>query len=323
MGLPGLNATALSGTSTMGEPYIHHFPDGNASVARLLVRGMIPSVAPGSTMEDVVTACFDYDKLDVSGSPVRLRLNSTVVNVEHDGPLAKAKQVGVTYVKDGQSYRVRGRACVLACYSSMVRFLCPDLPSKQLKALELAGKSPIIYTNVLINNWRAWKELGIGCAAAPGSYHSQAFLDFPVSIGDYRFSQNPDQPIIVHMERFPKGEDHRASRIDQTRAGRIELSSTSFETIEREIRTQLSGMLSSGGFDAARDIEAITVNRWAHGYTEWGKPADAGLAEDVEPHIIGRQRHGRVVIANADAGASAMTHTSIEQAHRAINELDG
>jgi spermidine dehydrogenase len=321
MGLPGLNATALSDYNSLDEPYIHHFPDGNASIARLLVRSMIPDVASGSTMEDVVTACFDYSKLDVVGAPVRLRLNSTAVNVEHDGPLATAKQVSVTYVKDGQTHRARGRSCVLACYNAMVRFLCPDLPTSQRTALELAGKSPIIYTNVLVNNWRPWKKLGIGCASAPGSYHSTTFLDFPVSIGDYQFSQNPDQPIIVHMERFPKGEDHNASMADQMRAGRYELFSTPFEQIEREIRTQLSGMLSSGGFDAARDIEAITVNRWGHGYTDWYNPADIEYAEGAEPHVIGRQRHGRIVIANSDAGASAIIHAAIDQAYRAINEL--
>ena len=322
MGLPGLKATGLSGYSSMDEPYIHHFPDGNASIARLLVRSMIPAVAPGSTMEDVVTDCFDYSQLDEARSPVRLRLNSTVVNLEHDGPLAKAKHVAVTYVKNGQSYRTRGRFCVLACYNAMARFLCTDLPADQSKALELAGKSPIIYTNVLVNNWRAWKQVGIGCVAAPGSYHSQAFLDFPVSIGDYRFSQNPDQPIIIHMERFPKGEDHNASAADQVRAGRYELFSTSFETIEREIRTQLSGMLSSGGFDAERDIEAITVNRWGHGYTNWYDPVDTEYAEGAEPHVVGRQRHGRVVIANSDAGGRAIMHASIDQAYRAISELD-
>jgi spermidine dehydrogenase len=228
----------------------------------------------------------------------------------------------VTYVKDGQTYRAQGRSCVLACYNATVRFLCPDLPLTQRKALELAGKSPIIYTNVLINNWRSWKKLGIGCTSAPGSYHSTAFLDFPVSIGDYRFSQNPDQPIIVHMERFPKGKNHNASVANQMRAGRYELFSTSFETMEREIRTQLSGMLSSGGFDAARDIEAITVNRWGHGYTDWYNPTDIEYAEGKQPHVVGRQRHGRVVIANSDAGASAMMHTSIDQAYRAVSELD-
>jgi spermidine dehydrogenase len=322
MGLPGFNATALSDYNSMDEPYIHHFPDGNATVARLLVRSMIPAVAAGSTMEDVVTACFDYNKLDLAGSPVRLRLNSTAVNVEHDGPLATAKRVAVTYVKDGRTYRAQGRSCVLACYNAIVRFLCPDLPASQRKALELAGKSPIIYTNVLLNNWRPWKKLGIGCASAPGSYHGTVFLDFPVSIGDYQFSQNPDQPIIVHMERFPKGNDNSASMADQLRAGRYELFSTSFEHIEREIRTQLSGMLSGSGFDAARDIEAITVNRWGHGYTDWYNPVDTEYAEGNEPHVIGRQRHGRVVIANADAGARAIMHASIDQAYRAISELD-
>jgi spermidine dehydrogenase len=189
----------------------------------------------------------------------------------------------------------------------------------QHKALELAGKSPIIYTSVLVNNWRPWKKLGIGCVSSPGSYHSTTFLDFPVSIGDYQFSQNPDQPIIVHMERFPKGKDHNAPKADQLRAGRYELFSTSFEHIEREIRTQLSGMLSGSGFDAARDIEAITVNRWGHGYTDWYNPE---YAEGKEPHVIGRQRHGRVVIANSDAGADAILNAAIDQAHRAISDLN-
>ncbi len=322
MGLPGLNATALAGYNSLDEPYIHHFPDGNASVARLLVRSMIPAVAAGSSMEDVVTARFDYSKLDQPSSPIRLRLNSTAVNVQHDGPLTSAKRVAVTYVRGGQTYRVWGRSCVLAGYNAMVRYLCPDLPATQLKALELAGKSPIIYTNVLVNNWRPWKKLGIGCASAPGAYHCVTYLDFPVSIGDYQYSQNPDQPIIVHMERFPKGNDHNASKADQIRAGRHELYSTPFEQIEREIRSQLSGMLSSSGFDAARDIEAITVNRWGHGYSNWYKPTDTEYTKGAKPYVIGRQRHGRIVIANSDAGASAIMHAAIDQAYRAVSELD-
>ena len=47
------------------EPYIFHFPDGNASIARLLVRSLIPAAIPGSTMEDVVTARADYSHLIV------------------------------------------------------------------------------------------------------------------------------------------------------------------------------------------------------------------------------------------------------------------
>jgi spermidine dehydrogenase len=323
IGLPGLNATALSDYETLDEPYIHHFPDGNASLARLLVRSMIPRVAPGTTMEDVIQARFDYDRLDEASSKVRLRLESTAVRVEHDGPLESAKRVGVTYVRGGQANRVWGRSCVLAGYNSMIRHLCPELPTAQREALSLAVKTPIFYTSVLLRDWRAWKKLGIGCVSSPGSYYSVAFLDFPVSMGGYQHAQSPDEPVVVHLERFPKGTNHTAPIRDQLRAGRYEMFTTPFETIERETRTHLSGMLSSGGFDPARDIEAITVNRWAHGYSGWYSPLfDPEFEGDAYPHIIGRKRFGRIAIANSDAGASAMIDSAIDQAHRAVGELN-
>jgi spermidine dehydrogenase len=218
---------------------------------------------------------------------------------------------------------VWGRACVLAGYNQVIPYLCPELPEAQKVGLADAVKSPIYYNSVLLRNWRAWKKLGIGCASAPGSYHSVAYLDYPVSLGEYRYSQSPDDPIIVHMERFPKGSDHQASVDDQSRAGRYEMYSTSFETIEREIRLQLSGMLAGGDFDAARDIEAITVNRWAHGYSKWYNDSDLEQFEEGEfPNVIGRKRFGRIVIANSDAGANSTIDAAIDQAHRAISELD-
>ena len=96
------------------EPYIHHFLDGNASIARLLVRKMIPAAAPGNTMEDIVTARFDYSKLDEVDSRVRLWLNSTVTRAQHDGDPGSAARVLISYVRDGQAFRVQARNCVLA-----------------------------------------------------------------------------------------------------------------------------------------------------------------------------------------------------------------
>jgi spermidine dehydrogenase len=323
IGLPGLNATLLADYESLEEPYIHHFPDGNASIARLLVRSMIPRVAPGSTMDDVVLARFDYDRLDEADSSIRLRLESTVVRVEHDGAPNTAKRVGVTYVRDGQAYRVWGRACVLAGYNSMIRHLCPELPQTQRDALAHSVKTPIIYTSVALRNWHAWKKLRLGYAASPGSYYAVAFLDYPVSLGGYRYAENPEDPIVVHMERFPKGNDFNASEPDQLRAGRYEMYSTPFETVERETRGQLAGMLSSGGFDPARDIAAITVNRWAHGYANWYSPPSGSENEDATPpHVIGRKRVGRIAIANSDAGARANVNSAVDQAHRAFEELE-
>jgi len=323
-GLPGARAMGIPGFE-QDEPYIHHFPDGNATVARLMVRNMIPDVAPGSTAEDILTARFDYSKLDVATSPVRLRLNSTAVHVENVGDPESATEVDVDYVQHGQACRVRARHCVLACFNSIIPSLCPDLPAPQREALSMGVRQPMLYTSVMLNNWRAWKNLGIGGVVSSGSYHIVSFLDFPVSWGGQDYPDNPDDPIIVHMERFPHFNNSGLSAREQRRIGRHELMATPFETMERNIREQLAGMLSEGGFDPARDISGITVNRWAHGYSDsfsdFGDPWYGGRNSERAPNVIGRKPYGRITIANSDAGASAMLESAVGQAHRAISEL--
>jgi len=321
-GLPGLKATALAHYKNLSQPYIFHFPDGNASLARLLVRSMIPRVAKGSTMDDVLLARFDYSKLDEEDSGIRLRLNSTVVRAEHEGSPGNSSQVVVTYVNNGKAHRVRGKHCVMAGYNAMIPHICPELPAPQAEALSFAIKAPVVYTSVLLRNWRAWEKLGVGFFASPGAYYAVSFLDFPVSTSGYRFSQNPDEPIIVHMEHFPKGDNPNLTPREQRLAGRRELYATSFETIESETRRQLAGALGGGGFDPSKDIAAITVNRWGHGYAERYDPKfDTGY-DGGYPHVVGRQRLGRITIANSDAGASASIDAAIDQAHRAVLELE-
>jgi spermidine dehydrogenase len=246
--------------------------------------------------------------------------------VEHDGDPKTAKRVRISYVRGGHAYRVQARSCVLACYNMMIPHLCPELPAPQREALALQVKSPILYTSVALRNWQAWKKLGIGAAVAPTGYHINAMLDFPVSLGGYRFSNGPDAPIVVHMERFPHRSNMGLTPRDQHRLGRYELLSTPFETLERNVRGQLASMLSAGGFDPARDIEGITVNRWAHGYARWYNPLfDPYYYEDRDderyPHVQARKRFGRIAIANSDAGASAMLESAVVQGHRAVAEL--
>jgi spermidine dehydrogenase len=320
--MPGFRATSLPAGGFEDDPYVAHFPDGNASIARLLVRALIPRVAPGATMEDIVGARFDYSRLDEPGSKVRVRLSSTAVRVEHEGAPDSSDRVAVTYVRGGRADRVWARSCVLAGYNAMIPYLCPELPARQREALALAVKVPILYSTVLLRNWQAWKKLGIGAVAAPGSYHANAMIDFPVSLGGYEFSGGPEDPVVVHMERFGRIDDSTSPPREQFRAERRRMLATPFATIEREIRTQLTGTLESGGFDPARDIDAITVNRWAHGYAYSYNPLfDAVGAEGELPHVIGRARFGRIAIANSDAGARATIDTAIDQAHRAIEDL--
>jgi spermidine dehydrogenase len=302
------------------EPYIFHFPDGNASVARLLVRSLIPGAVPGQSMDDVVTARAEYSKLDQAGSPVRLRLNSTVMHVQHTGAANARKEVEVTYMRGGKLQSVEGKNCVLACYNGMIPYLCPELPAKQKEALSYLVKTPLVYTHVALRNWTSFSRLGVRQIVAPGSYHTYVALDFPVSLGEYQFPSNPEEPMVLFLLRTPcrPGLPMR----DQFRAGRVELMGTPFSQFERNIRDQLARMLGGAGFDPARDIEGITVNRWAHGYAYAPNTLfDPDWKEEEKPWIIGRKPFGRIAIANSDAGASAYTNVAIDQAHRAVSEL--
>jgi len=303
------------------EPYIFHFPDGNASVARLLIRYLIPSAMPGSTMEDVVTSKADYAQLDRAENPIRVRLNSTVVNVQHSRPPSVSeKTVQIAYMRGGKMQRVTGKKCVLACYNVMIPYLCPELPEAQKEALSYLVKAPLVYTHVAINNWTSFSKLGIRQIVAPASYHTYTALDFPVSLGKYQFPSKPEEPAVLFMLRTPckPGLPVR----DQNRAGRAELMQTPYAKFERNIREQLAAMLGGAGFDPARDIAGITVNRWAHGYAY--TPFELNLPDwkdGHQPWVIGRQPFGNITIANSDAGASAYTDTAIDQAFRAVNEV--
>ncbi len=317
-GMPGLRHTVPREGYRGNEPYIFHFPDGNASVARLLVRSLLPDAVPGSTMEDVVTAKVDYSKLDRDGASTRIRLRSTAVNVAHT---ARQEAVLVTYVHQGKARTVRAGHCILACYNSAIPYLCPELPEAQAKALAYNVKIPLTYTKVALRNWRAFANLGIRYVYYTSDFFKQVELDYPVSLGKYRFGTSPDEPMVVHMCHVPFFADIQGP--EQWREGRRQLLRTPFATFERHVRDQLDAALSKGGFDADRDIAAITVNRWPHGYSyspgllwepEW--PND-----ESKPWVIGRRRHGRLAIANSDAGASADTNSAIAHAHRAVRDV--
>jgi spermidine dehydrogenase len=298
-----------------------HFPDGNATIARLLVRALIPDAMPGHTAEDVVTARANYAALNKAGAPVAIRLSSTVVGARNIGDPKNSKGVEVVYARAGDVYRVHAVSCVLAGYNMMIPYICPELPEAQKAALHTLVKIPLVYTSVAIRNWRAFHKLGIHSISAPGGYWSNIRLNWPVDVGDYKSVRSPDDPMVLFMVRTPvsPGLPER----DQHRAGRYELLSTSLETFEQKTRDQLDRALAGTGFDSAKDITAITVNRWPHGYAYEFNPLfdDFSIPPDKRANVVGRQRFGRIAIANSDSGAAAYTDSAIDQAHRAVGEL--
>jgi spermidine dehydrogenase len=334
---PGQNYDSISHPDA-GD-YYFHFPDGNASVARLLVRRLVPAAIPGSTADDVVTARADYSKLDAAGSAVRIRLGSPVMRVRHIGPAGPGQRVEVAYLQGGdvnssgastfakatadkRALRtVTARSVVLACWHSAIPSICPELPAAQKAAMAFAIKVPLVYTNVFIRSWTAFQKLGVQRVSTPGLWHTSFTLDFPVSLGAYRHQTKPAEPIVLHLSKSACRPGLPAR--DQHRAGRAELLSTSFETIERSIRDQLGRVLGGGGFDPAADILGITVNRWPHGYAYQynSLSEDFWLTNGEQPCAVARRPHGRIAIANSDAAAYAYTDAAIDHGHRAVEEL--
>ncbi len=300
------------------------FPDGNSSIARLLVRSLIPDSFPEMARDadphGVVTARLDYAALDVPASPVRLRLNATAVHVANG---VDGAGVTVDYVQDGELRRVPAKRAVLACYNAVIPHLVPELPATQKAALAQAVKRPMLVVNAVLRNGEAFKKLGIKGVQLPGSLLQNLFLVTGVNVADYHPKWRPEDACVVQSfasfgDPLPGG----GSLAAHGRAARARMLAMPFEDYERELRSVLNSMLGPAGFDAAGDILAITVNRWPHGYArDHIDLEDADWNVEPRPEVVGRQRFGNIAIANSDAAADAYTHAAIDQAWRAVNEL--
>ncbi len=320
-------------TDLTKEPGRHiYFPDGNAGVARLLVRALIPSALPGKTMEDSVPAHVRYDQLDRPEHDVRLRLSSMAVGVKHLGEPGAAQQVEVRYVKDDKLQRVRAGGTVLACFHTIIPHIAPELPEAQKEALRFAVRKPNVYTRVAIRNSRAFHKLGVSRIYTREMFYQMITLQPRPHSAPSAWSETwqspmgPDDPTVLDMDLSNEMLEMHGSGLpprDQWRAARAKLQEISFETMERNIRSQLNRVLGPGGFDAKRDIAGITVSRWSHGYaTGTNELYDPDWTHrDDAPWIVARQRFGRIAIGSTDSAAVALTNAAIAQGHRAAMEL--
>ncbi|MEP4146150.1 MAG: NAD(P)-binding protein [Halioglobus sp.] len=316
-GMPGTNLLGGDNTSEDWDYNPAMWPDGNASLARLQVQALIPAVSPGANADNIAMAKFDYSQLDSTDGPVRLRLNSTVINMTN-----MEEGVSVSYINKGETARVKSKHGVLACYHAIIPHLCPDMPEVQRNAQKYQVKIPLLLTNVLIRSSESLDKLGITGASCPGRMHSNIFMFKGLNTGgfEHRAADTGPVPLTFWGSISPPKDvvDLKA----QFRASRQIMLDLTFEDYEREVRTVLDGMLGPAGFDVQRDILAITVNRWPHGYAyEYMNLWDPDFPEGEAPHEIARKPFGNIVIANADAGASAYTHVAIDEAFRAIGEL--
>lgn len=287
------------------------FPDGNATLARLLVRSLIPGVAGGAGADAIGGAAFDYSRLDTDDAKVKLRLNSTAIAIEPDQRITR-----VTYGWSGNLHRVEAAHVVLAGYNMMIPFIMPGLPEPQKQALRADVKAPVVYSKVALDNWRAFAALKARRIHAPAMAYTDLWLETPAGA-------RPSDPVVLHMLYVPTVPDSGMPARDRFRAGRAFLLGTPFATLEAGIRGQLDRMLAGGGFASGDVIRGITVNRWAHGYSYLPNSLydDAAAAQAALERA--RAPAGNVVIANCDSAGSPSLTAAIEQASRAVGELPG
>ena len=293
-------------------------PDGNASLTRQLVRRLIPRVAPGHTVEDLIDARFDYGQLDRADQPVRLRLNSTVTRILNE----PGGSVSVAYVQGGNPVQLRAKHCIFAGYNAITRHICPQLPEEQKQHAAYGVKSPLLVAHVLIRKARPFHAAGGQVYMCPNSYFALVTAGFAMDLGDYEVPMGMDDPMLVYMLTSPPVEnDGSWTARDLYRQARYQLYATPFEEFEQKIRDQLSGLFAGTDFDAERDIEAITVNRWGHGYAYgYMDLYDPEFPEGEAPHELGRKPLGRISFAGSDTEARAYVDAAVDAAWRAVQE---
>jgi spermidine dehydrogenase len=297
---------------------VRMFPDGNASVARLIVQKLIPAVAPHMKgLEDVAIAQFDYSALDVAGESTRLRLNSTAVGVREVG-----NKVEVDYVQQGEALRVTATRCVLACNNNVIPHLCPEMNEDQKEGLSFGVRVPFVYANVLIDNGRAFSKLGATITQCPYDSFQWVAAAPTMTTGGYEPPRSPDDPMVIFMMGSPTPADgQKGTTRELLKVGRHHVYVTTFESYEKEIREQLQSILGKNGFDHERDVKAITVNRIPHGYAYWYQGLDdPEWAEGQAPHEVGRKQFGRISIANTDSEVAPLMNAAFDAAHRAVEE---
>ena len=300
---------------------IRMFPDGNASVARLLVQKMIPDVAPGMTgFEDVAIARFNYGALDQADQSTRIRLNSTAVGVREVDDY-----VQIDYVQQGKPLRITANHCVLACYNNLIPALCPEMSDAQKSGLGYGVRVPFVYANILLENGRAFSELGVQITQCPYDPFQWVSAAPTVTSGGYEPPRGPDDPMVVFMMASPTPADGtEGTTRDLLRMGRHKIYASTFDDYEQQIREQLQKMLGKHGFNHEADIKAITVNRIPHGYAYWYQGLDDPEWEEGQaPHEIGRQQFGRISIANTDSEVTPLMNAAFDAAHRAVEEQTG
>ncbi len=314
LGLPG-TTIPKGDNNSYADIGVVSFPGGNAAILRMMVARMLPgAIAGDGSVAATASAAINFAMLDRPGASLRLRLDSTVINVRHEGSPATANHVLVTYMCDGKMRKVRAKSVVMASGGWVNRNIVTDLPDAQFAAYSEFHYGPILTADVALRHWRFFDELGFTCARWFDGLGWHVSVRRNVALGEAR-ALTPDDPIVLTFYIPFLSPDLPPSA--QGPAGRARLLSTPYSEFERQIRLQMSEMFSPAGFDAERDIAGIVLNRWGHAFLApqpgFFLPRDGHA---LPAHEVLRQPHGRIVFAHSELqGTMNMAYAMLE-AHR-------
>ncbi len=292
------------------------FPGGNTTFARHLVRSLIPDSMPGDfNFTEVLNNPVNFDALDRKNQPTRIRLNATVIRVEHQG-----SGVAVTYEKEGKLYRTHARAAVVASPGWINRHTIADLPGEIRTAYDEFQYAPAMSVNVALTNWRFLYKLG-----APAVRYFNGGFGWSCNIrqnmiaGAYHPPLHPDQPTVLtfYLGLYTPG--HPAA--EQGNLGRTKMLATSYADFERQIRQQMTLLFRDAGFDPAKDIAGIILNRWGHARVLQPPGFYYGRDGKRPAREIVQQGFGKIAIAHAELNGHQNATGALMQGQRAAQQI--
>ncbi len=305
-----------------GQPldHRHSFPGGNDGFARYFVKATMPWAIEGeATFEAILNGRIRFEELDRPTRDTRMRLGATVVAVVHDGPPESAAAVIVTLLEGGALRRFRARGVVMATGGWVNRYVVTDLPPAYRSAYATFVHAPFLVANVALRHWRFLDRLGITACRYQGEFGFSCNLRQPMQVGDYQPPLDPDRPALLtfYVPFYYPGHPPKI----QGTMGRAELLSVSFPEYERRIRVQMQELFGATGFDAARDIAGIILNRWGHAYVAPGPGFYFGRGGLPAARDVVRQRHGRIAFGHSELRGNQHWGPAADEGARAVRQV--
>ena len=299
--------------------YLQSFPGGNAGIARHFVKKLNPEAIEGKSFEEILFGKINFAKLDHADKTVRMRLNSTVVGVEHISEMSNKEHVQITYANGEVLSKLKAKAVVMASGGWVNRHVLKDMPDSYHSAYAKFGHSPVLVANVALTNWRFLERLGVTAALWNGGFGFTCNIRRPMIVDGQSQPLDPDKPIVMtfYAPIFKPG----LSRKNQGIIGRAELLGTSFADYERQIREQMTAMFSAGGFDPVRDIAGIILNRWGHAYVNPDLGFMFGSNNELSAPDVIRQPYGRIAIGHSELRGHQYWNGAAGEGRRAVEAL--